>query len=715
MAGAVREAFRIPGRPAWGYGALCGVAIGVLLLAGTFTGHIQEGSAAALGAYLTAFADDPAMPYGRRARRLLRNTLFVTLGTGLGTLVAADPWIAVPVIGLVAAAGAQWPVIGLPPTLALILSYFQGQVSYGAVVHMELAAAGGLWITAIVLLAWPVRRLRPLRASLEAAGVALADLLDAAEFQPDAGNAEAERDWEERRKAAEEVLAEARTAVAHYTAVEREEEDDDDPGPGRMLDALTRIFHETVALHILRDGVTGLTDRRDWVEDLDTATGAQAKALREAMTEDSALAVPRALACAAKFADRVQAIRRSTLSGDEPLAVSALLGQVRRCLDRIGLAVRSAALISAEGVAVGPRLPRFTPRPGGRRRHGQRMEHYAARLAVVTVAAIVLAEVSHEQYAKWFVVTVVANLRPTFGDTVERLLFPVLGTAVGATAASFMLALTPGHVTLALVITGLAVVGYALGTLSFNWWTVFATPLGLLLADYALPLSWNAAVWRVGFAVAGGVAVVGAARLLWPRGERVRMSGRVAALLDQHARLVRALVEQQRTDVTERVEEAAESARRLDESLERLAKEPGGAVPRALRDTVEHAARIRADALALYAVPAPVPGEEDQAGPTAAVLDAVADRLSGAADAVRTGDSEGIPDDLDQAMDTLATHVEELTAQRLDELAEGAAEEWTAIRYAYMHAASAHPALEDLVANAGRLSRAATSEEAALA
>ncbi|MDF5754878.1 FUSC family protein [Spongiactinospora sp. TRM90649] len=715
----LREAYEVPGRPAWGYGALCGTAICVLLLAGALTGHVREGSTAALGAYLTSFADDPAMPYGRRARRLLRNNLFIMIGTGVGSLVEPNPWIAVPVVALIAAAGAYWNVIGLPPTLATILSYFQGPLPEGVLLHVELAGIGGLWITGIVLLTWPLRRLRPLRSAFESAGLALADLLDSAELMADSEQTddaeraeEADREWEARRKDAEDALAEARVAVAHYIAVEREEEDEDDPTPGRMLDALTRIFHEVVAMRILRDGVTGLTERRDWVEDLDEAAHAQAEALRDAMCRDSPRGVPKALACAARFADRVEAIRRSTLSGDEPLAVGALLGQIRRCVDRIGVATRSAALISAEGVAVGPRLPRFTAPPGTRHK-GPHTAHFALRLAVVTVCSMVLMLVLHEEFGKWFVVTVVANLRPTFGDTVERVLFPVMGTAIGATAGAFMLALTPGHVTLALVIGALAVVGYALRTLSHNWWTLFGTPLSLLLADYVIPLSWNAAVLRVLFTVAGAAVVFVAARWLWPRAERYRVSDRLADMLEEHARLVRALADQKRRDVAARVEEAAESAQRLDESLERLGKEPGGTVPEPLRDAVDHAARVRDDALALYAVPAPDPGA-DESAPTSAVLDAVADRLEATADAVRTGDHGGLPDDLDEALDALATHVEDLTEQRLDEVAEGAAEEWTAIRYAYTHAASAHPTLEDLVTNASRLSKAAMSKEAAI-
>ncbi|MCG5215227.1 FUSC family protein [Streptosporangium sp. KLBMP 9127] len=693
--GSFRSAFTLSGSPAWGYGLLCGGAICAPLLAGTFTGRITQGAAAALGAYLVVFADDFMLPYGARARRLLRSTVFVTLGTGLGGLVSPYPWAAAVVIALVAAVGAHWTVIGVPPTLAVILSYFQGQagVGTGVVAHMVLAAAGGLWITVVVLLAWPVRRLEPLRDAFTAAGLAVAALLEA-------GASASDDDWEESRREAEEALAAARTAVAHFRAVEQEEEESDDPTPGRLLNALTRIFHETVALRLLRGAIEEITEDTDWSADLDAATQAAASALREALERNSALAVPAALAAGARFADRASAIRRAALARHEPLAAAALISQVRRCVNRIGVAVRSAALLSVEGVAVTPRLPRL-PRPAWRR-PGPRAADHPARLALVAFGAMALMVLTRAEYGKWFVATVVANLRPTYGDTVERVVFPVVGTAAGAVAGAVVLALAPGHLTLSLFVGGCAVLGYALRPLSFPWWMLFATPLSLLLADFARPLGWDAAMVRVGLTVAGGAVVFLAARWLWPRGERVRLADRIAGLLEAHAELVRALVEQRPDEVRERVKDAARSEQKLTESLDRLEKEPGGGVPESMREAVIHAQRVRDDALALFAVPRP----DDESGPTAAVLDAVADRLESAATSIRSGKPLSPPDDLDEALDAMASHVETLTEQRLDEVAEGAAEEWTAIRYAYTHAAAAHPALEALVADVVRLCRA---------
>jgi uncharacterized membrane protein YccC len=690
------DAFRLSGRPAWTYGLLCGGAICALLLVGTLTGQIAHGSVAALGAYLVVVTDDFALPYGARARRLLRGTLFVTVGVTLGVLIAPHPWLAVPMIALVAAAGAHWPAIGLPPTLAVILSYFAGPVADGVLPHMLLTAAGGLWITAVILIAWPVRRLRPLREAFQSAGTALADLLEAA--------AESEDDaWETPRRAASKTIAQARGAVAHYTAV-KQEEAGGDPTLERMLRALTRIFHAAAAVHILREALDAHETDCEWRDQLDATLRAQARALREAVEHGSTLTVPAALAAGARFVDLAESVRRGAPAERRPLAAAVLIGEVSRSVDRIGVAVRSAALLSAEGVEVAPRLPRL-PRPEWRRlelrRPGPRAADHPARLGLVAAGATVLMLTLHEQYGKWFVATVVANLRSTYGETVDRVIFPVVGTALGAVAGAVVLAVTPGHIALALFIGGCAVLGYALRPLSFPWWMLFATPLSLLLTDFVRPVGWGAALVRVILTVAGGVVVFVAARLLWPHGERARLPGRIADLVEEHAALVRALVEQRPEEVRERLSTAAESERRVAESLDRLAREPGGDPPQSLRDAVLLAQRVRDDVLALFAVLRP-----DDSSPATALLDAVADRLEATASAIRSGTPAVSSDDLDEALDVLASHVGMLTARQLDELPEGGVEDWTAIRYAYTYAAAAHPTLKTLVSDVVRLCRA---------
>ncbi|MEV7908483.1 hypothetical protein AB0P04_43520, partial [Streptomyces anulatus] len=281
IAGRLRGDFAIAARPAWGYGLLCALGICLPLVFGVVTGHVREGAAAALGGYLTVFGDAPGLPYGARARKLLLTTLMATLGVGLGQLVQPWPWLAVVVVGLVAAAGAYWPVISIPSVLAVTLTYFAPSGS-GLLVHMAITAAGGLLVTALLVVLWPVRRLRPLRTAFEEAGTALADLLVAAGRAP-----LSDESWESLRRLAGTATDHAARAFSLYQV-----SPEDDRALERLLATLDRVFHETVALRVLRAAAVQADPGAGWTEELDEAVKALARALREAVALGGSAEVP---------------------------------------------------------------------------------------------------------------------------------------------------------------------------------------------------------------------------------------------------------------------------------------------------------------------------------------------------------------------------------------------------------------------------------------
>ncbi|GAA3109040.1 FUSC family protein [Streptosporangium carneum] len=681
VAGTLRGDFAVAGRPAWGYGLLCALGVCLPLLAGVVGGHVREGVAAALGGYLTVFGDAPGLPYGERARKLLVTTLMATLGTGLGQLLQPWPWLAVFAIGLVAAAGAYWPVISVPAVLAVTLTYFAPSGA-ALITHMAITAAGGLLITALLVVLWPVRRLRPLRTAFEEAGTALADLLPAAGRAP-----LSDESWESLRRCAVTAVDDAARSFSLYRVSQ-----EDDRALERLLATLDRIFRETIALRVLRAAAVQGDLGEEWTGELDEAVEALAAALREAVALGGSAAVPEAVDAIGRFADRVERVRRAAHAGEAPLPAAVLLGQIRRCLDRIGMAVRSVSQQAAEAVEVGPRLPRF----GRLRKPVFSTGYHPVRLGLAVTLAMALMLLAHEHYAKWFVVTVLVSLRPAYRDTVDRVTLRVLGTAVGAAGAAVVLAIAPGHLYLIVFIGICAVLGFALRGASYGYWTIFSTPLSLMLSDFTLPLDWGAAAARVALTIAGGTLALLFTRTLWPRGHRARLTGRIVDTLERHAALARSLVERDPEEVSAVLSAAADAADRLTDSLNRLDKEPGGSAPRRLREAVTAARRLRDNALALLAVPAPV----EESGPTATVLDMVADRLENVAEAIRTGRPEARADDLDRVLDRLGAHVDLLTARRLDEVAEGAADRMTGVRRGIMHAAAAQPALKGLSAEA---------------
>ncbi|MFF5209981.1 FUSC family protein [Streptosporangium sp. NPDC000396] len=684
IARALHGDFLVARRPAWGYGLLCALGVCLPLLLGLFLGRPHEGAAMALGGYLTAFGDAPGLPYGERTRKLFVSALMVTLGVGLGRLIQPYPWLGVVVVGLVATAGAYWQVISISTVLAVALTYF-APVNIGVPVHIAVTAAGGLLVALLVVLLWPVRRLQPLRAALEEAGTAVADLLAASGGAP-----LSDESWERLRRDAVTALNEAAKAFSLYRVSE-----EDDRALERLLTRLSRVLQEAVALHVLRTAAEKAGTGVEWTEELAEAVEAQAHALREAVISGNPAAASEALAAIGRFADRVREVRGAAHTGDAPLPATALLGQIRRCLDRIGMAVRSIAQQTAEGVEVGPRLPRF----GRPRKPVFSPGRHPVRLGLAVTAAMALMLLTHEHYAKWFVVTVIVSLRPAYRDTVDRVVLRVVGTAVGAAGAAIVLAVAPDPLYLVLFIAACAVPGFAFRGASYGYWAVFSTPLSLMLSDFALPLDWGAAAARVALTIAGGALALLFARLLWPRGHRASLNGRLVDMLEGHAELVRSLVDQDPDEVRDRISEAADAADRLTGSLDQLDKEPGGSAPQRLRDAVTAARRLRDNALALFAVPPPT----EDSGPTVTILDMVADRLEKIAEAVETGRPEAPPDDLDRVLDELGEHVDMLAERRLGEVAEGAADRMTAVRKGIRHAAAAQPPLKGLSAEAVRL------------
>ncbi|WP_433371163.1 FUSC family protein [Streptosporangium sp. CA-115845] len=681
----LRADFRLSGRPAWTYGLLCMLVVCLPLLLGVLLGRLAEGASVALGGYLTLFGDAPGQLYGDRVRRLLTTTATVTLGSGLGALIHPHPWpIAAVVVGLVAAAGIYWRALGIPAILSVTLTYF-GSSTMGVLFHMGASACGGLLAVLMVMTIWPLRRGRPLRRTVEEAGTALADLLAGGGRAP-----LADESWESLRHRAATALKDLEAALSLYRVV-----GEDDGASERLSATLTRIFQQTIALRVLRAAAVEARAGTGWTRELDEAIGVLAHALREAVLLGGSAEMPGALAAVGRFADSVEEIRRTARAGDTPLPAAALLGQVTRCVDRIAMAVRSVERQAAESIEVGPRLPKFV-------RSGKPVittGYHPIRVGLAVTAAMVLMLVIHEHYAKWFVVTVAVSLRPTYRDTVDRVRLRVLGTAVGAVAGAVVLAVAPGHLYLTLFVSVCAALGFALRGCGYGYWMMLATPLSLMLADFALSLDWGAAAARVVLTIMGGVLALLFARLLWSRGHRATLTAAIAEMLDRHAALVRSLIDQDPKEVNARISSASDAAGRLADSLDGLDKEPGGAAPRRLRDAVTVAGRLRDNALALFAIPPP----GNEAGPTVTVLDLVADRLERAAEGVRTDRPGTPPDDLDRALDELGAYVDELAARRLDELAEGAGDRMTGLRRSIRHAAAARPALRGLSAEAVRL------------
>ncbi|MEV3978413.1 FUSC family protein [Nonomuraea sp. NPDC049758] len=378
-----------------------------------------------------------------------------------------------------------------------------------------------------------------------------------------------------------------------------------------------------MALRALR---AAAPDEQDGIDDVATTLAAD---LREA-ADGRRAGVVEALAVTADYAERLGARE----PGADPAALrsGAVLGQARRCLDRIAVGVRTVGLLAARHVPPAGRglLPGLPGKPVAGRRLFARLPwkpppggsgpEHAGRLGLTAAVAMALMLGVHEQYGKWFVFTVLLAVRPTYGDTVERVVLRVAGTVAGAAGAALILAAVPGPYTIVGTVLVFGTLGFALREVSYGYWSIFATPLAMMLTDFSTRLDWEAAGIRLALTAGGGVLALAAARLLWPRGQAGRLRGLAAELLREHACLVRALAEGDLDRLPDRTESAGTAADRLRESLDKLDKEPGGRAPAELRAALTLARKLRDDAILLGAV---LRGAEPGSDATAGVLDAV--------------------------------------------------------------------------------------------
>lgn len=714
-----REAYaQINGRAAPLYGLAASVAMAVPLLVGTLTGYAAAGSTIALGAYLVALRA-PEGPYGSQARDLAGGVLMVTVGAAVGGLLSGHTWLAVAVVPPLVALGTAVSQIGSTAGMAVLNSAIRPPTS--DVVHSGLLEMiGGLFTTALLLAPWPARRLKPLRAALSEAADAVAEALDAVAQDvgapdgsvldkvelddPELEEVTRKPDWEQRRRAASEALTDARTTYSLYRSGRGR---DDPTRPERFIEALARIMHEAVTLEAVVEATRNSPPDREWELDTHIAISALAARLRllsgaVATAGDAPLGGEES-AAVRRVVRQTEAIRRAGLAGDEDLVAVALIGQIRRSIDRISGEMNTARRLIAGGLRLkvgAPRLPDPHPKSASARigravRNRTPKFRQVARVLVTAVVSMALAAAFAIPHGQWMTITAMLSLRDTYGETVDRLVQRVGGTAAGSAVAALLLALAPGHLTIILVIFVFGLGAFALRSVNFTYWALFGSPLFLMLLSFSTPSGWATAGERIGLTIAGTVIAFLAVRLLWPTGHVERLPVQLGRMLGVHAELVRAaaaVVDGELPSLPhEKViaaEEGALSVARTRDRLE-LERVPDTELIDALLTAVRAAHRVRDR---LIAVARMAREEAVDTGPLPEILDRLADQLEEAAEGIE--DPEEIPrggpspmEELEEELAALDAHLTRLTKRRRAEIKSGVdREEYTPLRRALLQA-----------------------------
>ncbi|GLW98329.1 FUSC family protein [Microtetraspora sp. NBRC 16547] len=691
-------------RLALGFGLVGGACVAVPLIIGLVTGHPEKGAVISTGAWLVAVRA-VRIPGSVRMARLLGATFALALGTLLGILlVAGHDWLLVLVTPALAALGIVVPVMGPTAALALLLTVAH-PLPVDPIPHLGLMLLGGLLSTVVLTLPWPWRGHLPLTVVLSGTAASLAQLVDAAADQS------LDRDaWDERRRVASASLEKARKACARRHWQRRS------PQAEAVVAAFRRVLYEAVTLRGLYTAVYRQVpdvDERVGLSALTTALYRSLRSMSEALANPGS-GVELALGID-DFKRRVDALRGERPKEERELLVLVMLRQIEHCAERLTAAVGKAAGPALELSSPRLVLPQLgtpvTPEVRYRLAWDDPGFRHALRVGLGTLIAMLIVVFAKPAYPQWLAITVLVTIQPTYGETIAKAGARTLGTAIGGLAAAMVLMIAPHRWSLAILITIAALLAFGMASAHFAYWITFLNMFVLLLIDFQVPQRPQLAGARVGLTILGGVIALACTRLLWPRGETVRLGDRVARMLRAHATASRTLAQVSRKELPqEKAEEAIRKASRatltVSTSLDHIAHEPGATPPEEVVEAVGLTQRVRDDLISVTSV---LRGGRAEPGPAPEVLDAVADRLEDAANAVEAGESYQSGGEVDGKLADLGGWLGTLAERRLDELDAAPADSATKVRRALLQAAAVDHAMRSLNSESARLSESATA------
>ncbi|MDI1449493.1 FUSC family protein [Polyangium sp. 6x1] len=214
--------------------------------------------------------------------------------------------------------------------------------------------------------------------------------------------------------------------------------------------------------------------------------------------------------------------------------------------------------------------------------HSVLLRHGLRSACAVSVASIAGSLVL-PGHSNWVTLTTLVILQPHIGATLQRALERVVGTVLGCIVAAAITLTVTSPVVLSTLMVPLLVAAVATQPQSRGLFTVFLTPVFVLLAERHLG-DWQTAAERVGAVGLGGVIAVVAAAIFLPSSEQKRLPDALASMLGALASYAHVVLTSAADRGAAGVEERVVSARRstgvalgeAEVSLERLLAEPLG-------------------------------------------------------------------------------------------------------------------------------------------
>ncbi|MFE7615230.1 FUSC family protein [Streptomyces sp. NPDC057496] len=466
------------------------VALATPLAVGFALDRPAYGALVSMGA-LSGVIGDTADAYRMRILNIAVPQLFGALGVMLGTLVYGTGWAAVVALTLVGLVSGMMSTIGAVASVSGLLLLLNAIVGAGLPlpepwwVAPLLLTVGGLFVLALTLLAWPLRRALPERVAVANTYLAAADLLAAAGGPG----------YEEQRQAVTQSLNTSYDLILARRARYH----------GRNS-AMVRLLAQLNVVIPLVEAAPAVHVRRITLPDeIPAAVRELAVAVEESRTGRPELVLPAPDSPATRAVD--SALRHAAVvvhkADPDPYNVDDRLGRPAALGARIRRTTRDVLFSGASW-------------------------RYGLRLALCIGLAQALTSLIPVPRSYWVALTVTFVLKPDFGSVFSRAVLRSVGTAAGLVIAAPVLAAVPigwwdvpVMVVLAALIPALTAKGYAFQTAAI-------TPVILLLSDLLNHQGFHLVWPRFLDSLIGCVIVLVAGYLLWPESWHVRIGHRLA-------------------------------------------------------------------------------------------------------------------------------------------------------------------------------------------
>ncbi|MDP5184184.1 FUSC family protein [Blastococcus sp. BMG 814] len=473
-----------------------------LALAVAVGGGLEPGSAlgagvfATIGALAASLAPQPG-PLRERLRRILAATLFGTLGLLVGQYASGGGWGPVAVIAALSAAAALISAVSATLSLGALQLLVYTALASGLVTPLPAAAevgfflCGAAWATVTTLVQAGTEPLDPDRSAVAVVFTRIGELLAA--VGSDAAS-EARRALTAALNAAYDRVIRSRSRSA---------------GRSRELSELAGVLNAAAPL----------------------VEGAVAAARAGAPADPRDVVAVHSLAAAVSGSGQLTDQRPAPLVEGHPAARAVRHG-VRLVWNVVGDPEERAGAAAA------------VPRPdlrtrlhdlGDRTLASADARAFAVRLALCMTVAEIARQYLPIERPYWVLLTVAIVLKPDFGSVFTRAVQRGAGTLLGVLIGSALLAALPRDGWVLVALAGSAAVLPWARNANFGLFSVFQTPLIILLLDLALPSDPGLVGARLLDTLIGCAIVLVFGYLLWPQTWRAPLDealGEAARALD---------------------------------------------------------------------------------------------------------------------------------------------------------------------------------------